>query len=242
MSIIEQIFAGIENNLKLIRRLLFHRIFISPKLKREIIDQFHLLYYESAMFGQTWRNTTFLGVKIAKCPLDLWVYQEIIFDVRPDVIIETGTLFGGSALYMACLCDLIDHGRVVTIDISEKENRPEHKRIEYVTGSSLSEETIERVKRNIRSDSCVIAVLDSDHSKDHVLNELIVYGDLVTKGSYLIVEDSNLNGHPVRVDHGPGPMEAIDDFMQMQQNYIIDRQREKFMLTFSPKGYLRRVR
>ena len=206
------------------------------------VNRFHRLYYDSGAFGQTWRKTTFLGTEISKCPLDLWIYQEIIFDLRPDVIIETGTYLGGSALYMASICDLISHGRVLTIDIKEKDGRPHHERITYITGSSTSNSTVQKVKHEIEGCSSTMVVLDSDHTKYHVLNELNIYGDIVTKGSYLIVEDSNLNGHPVEGDFGEGPMEAIEEFLQKNDKYVVDKTKEKLLLTFNPNGYLRRIK
>ena len=86
-----------------------------------------------------------------------------------------------------------------------------------------------------------MVILDSDHGKDHVLNELRTYSPFVTKGSYLIVEDTNINGHPVLHDFGPGPMEAVEDFLKENQNFTVDKSKEKFYLTFNPKGYLRKI-
>lgn len=152
------------------------------------------------MGQQTWWDTRFLGLSILKCPLDLWIYQEIIHELRPDVIVETGTAFGGSALYMASFCELIGSGRVITIDITAQDGNPKHERITYLTGSSV-----------------------------------------VTKGSYLIVEDTNVFGHPVRRSHGPGPMEAVESFLTESDQFAVDNKREKFYLTFNPKGYLKKI-
>lgn len=204
---------------------------------RSIADQFHRQYYESGI----WRNTFWLGVAARKCPLDLWIYQEILFETRPEVIIESGTESGGSALFLASVCDLIGEGRVVTIDIQDNLMRPKHPRITYVRGSSVAPETVELVKQSIEQKTRVMVILDSDHRKDHVLKELRIYADLVTPGSYLIVEDTNVNNHPVAEDFGSGPMEAVEEFLSTRDDFIIDREREKFFLTFNPKGYLRRV-
>jgi cephalosporin hydroxylase len=86
-----------------------------------------------------------------------------------------------------------------------------------------------------------MVILDSDHSKQHVLQELHAYAPLVTKGSYLIVEDTNVNGHPVFPEHGPGPMEALDEFLGQNSDFVVDRDREKFYLTMNPQGYLHKV-
>ena len=85
-----------------------------------------------------------------------------------------------------------------------------------------------------------MVVLDSNHSRDHVLRELEVYGPLVTPGCYLVVEDTNVNGHPVLPDHGPGPMEAVEEFLATTDDFEVDRGRENRLLSFNPSGYLRR--
>jgi cephalosporin hydroxylase/glycosyltransferase involved in cell wall biosynthesis len=205
-----------------------------------IVDAFHRLYYESA--GRTWKNTRWLGVRTEKVPLDLWIYQEILSEQRPDVIVETGTAMGGSALFMAGVCDLIGNGVVVTIDARADEGRPQHSRIRYVTGPSTDAEVVADVRALLPRSGKALVVLDSDHSCDHVLDELRTYQDFVPVGGYMIVEDSNVHGNPVLREHGPGPMEAIDAFLRETDRFEIDPDREKFFLTFSPKGYLRRLR
>ena len=206
---------------------------------RAIVDAFHRLYYNSA--ARTWNDTRWLGVRVTKCPLDLWIYHELIVELRPDLVIETGTMFGGSALYLASCMDLVGSGRVITIDIQEKPGRPVHDRIRYVTGSSVDPAIVAEVAREAGEASVVMVILDSDHSRQHVLGELRAYSPLVTSGSYLIVEDTNLNGHPVLRDHGPGPHEAIELFLAQQPPFVRDAGREKFYLTFNPGGFLRRL-
>ncbi|MCJ7823046.1 MAG: cephalosporin hydroxylase family protein [Armatimonadetes bacterium] len=203
-----------------------------------VLDSFHRLYYESNAFTRT----SWLGVTALKCPLDLWIYQEIIHALRPDLIVECGTASGGSALFLAGICDLVGNGRVITIDIEDKPGRPEHPRIAYLNGSSTSPDIVEQVGRAAAEDDRVLVLLDSDHSKDHVLAELRAYSGFVTAGSYLIVEDTNIGGHPVRPEAGPGPMEAVDEFLAENSAFAIDESKEKFFLTFNPRGYLRRTR
>lgn len=242
MHILSRLLSFISNKIKMTRQLLFYDRFISPKLEKEIVEQFHLLFYDSRMFGKTWVDTTFLGTKLEKCPFDLWVYQEILYEIKPEIIVECGTYLGGSALYLASMCDLLDHGEVITIDILERKNRPQHKRIEYILGSSTSPEVVAKVKARIQGRSPVLVILDSDHKKEHVLNELNIYGEIVTRGSYLIVEDSNINGHPVKPEFGPGPMEAVNEYMKNNSSYIVDKTKEKYFLTFNPQGYLRKLK
>ena len=203
-----------------------------------LIDQFHTLYYDRRV--QTWGETYWLGHHVLKCPLDLWVYQEILHELRPDLIIETGTYLGGSALFLASICDLLGRGEVVTIDSARQKSRPRHKRLTYLTGSSTSEAILRQVRRRARGKRCVLVMLDSGHSKEHVLAEMRAYAPLVTPGSYLIVEDTNLNGHPVEGDHGPGPAEAVAAFLADNEEFVRDESREKLLLTFNPGGYLQR--
>lgn len=203
---------------------------------------FSRYYYTNA--PQTWKNTFWLGVPIWKNPKDLWIYQEILWDVRPDLIIETGTNLGGSAYFFASLLDLIHRdapARVITVDIMRRKGQPEHPRIEYVKGSSVAPEVVAQLRAAAASAQVVMVVLDSDHHRDHVLAELRALHDLVTPGSYLCVEDTNINGHPVNPFFGPGPWEAVDQFLAEQPQFEPDRSREKFMETFNPRGYLRRA-
>ncbi len=205
----------------------------------EVIDAFHKLYYDAG--AETWANTFWFGVPIAKCPTDLWIYQEMIFDLRPGLIIETGTWRGGSAYFMAGICDLLDQGRIVTVDIDPEPERPAHPRVTYLQGSSTGPEMFEQVRRMAAGVDRVLVILDSDHSRDHVLAEMHLYSDLVTPGSYMIVEDTNVNGHPVFPDFGPGPMEAVDAFLAERSDFAIDPAREKLFMTFNPRGYLRKA-
>jgi cephalosporin hydroxylase len=205
----------------------------------EIVGRFHELYF--AEYSRTVADTFWLGLQTQKCPLDLWIYQEILSERRPGLIVETGTSFGGSAFFLASVCDLLDHGRVITIDVRDFEHgRPEHSRIEYRKGSSVAPEIVAAVRESVEEDERVMVILDSDHRKDHVLAELRAYASIVTPGDYLIVEDTNVNGNPVLPDFGPGPMEAVDEFLAGDEAFEVDESREKFFLSFNPRGYLRR--
>jgi cephalosporin hydroxylase len=201
-----------------------------------VTEAFHRLYYDSAV----WKDTYWLGTHAQKCPLDLWVYQELLYETKPDLILETGTAHGGSALYLASVCDLLGRGEIVTVDIYPIEGQPEHDRITYVTGSSTADEVVAEVARHVTGHERVLVILDSDHSRDHVLDELRIYNRWVSPGSYLIVEDTNVNGHPAMPEHGPGPMEALDEFLAETDEFEIDAAREKFFLTFNPRGFLRK--
>jgi len=209
-----------------------------PAPEEEVVARFHELYYGSR--DRTWRDTRWLGRPAAKCPLDLWVYQEILCETRPDLVIETGTAAGGSALFLASVLDLLGGGRVLSIDIEDRADRPEHDRIRYLLGSSTDEEIVDTV-RGLAGAARTMVVLDSDHAKGHVLAELRAYSPFVSRGCYVVVEDTNVNGHPVRREFGPGPMEAVDEFLAAGAPFEVDASREKFFMTFNPRGYLRRV-
>jgi cephalosporin hydroxylase len=219
---------------------------LRPLLPHEIAatDAFHRVYYDAWEKGTgDGRGTitlSWFGYRTLKSPLDLWTYQEILVETRPDLIVECGTRFGGSAYYIATLLDLIGRGRVLTIDIEAMKGRPVHPRISYLLGSSTDPAILAQV-RAAAAGKRVMVILDSDHAAAHVAAELAAYHDLVAVGCYLIVEDTNVNGHPVRPDFGPGPMEALNAFLSGRRDFVSDLDRERFLLTLNPRGFLRRV-
>ncbi len=222
------------------KRAAFRRLAQDPTAvdRQWLIDAFHRLYYDS--HDSTWTQTFWRGVAVLKCPLDLWVYQEILAETQPDLIVETGTFGGGSAYYLASICDLLGAGEIVTIDVDPQTGLPSHDRITYVTGSSTDDEVLAGVRQRVERAERAMVILDSDHSRDHVLRELELYSPFVTPGCYLVVEDTNINGHPVVPAFGPGPMEALTDFLGTTDDFEVDRSREKLLLSFNPFGYLRR--
>jgi cephalosporin hydroxylase len=210
----------------------------NTNVRNAIVDQFHRLYYND---HGTWLDTYWLGVPAWKCPLDLWVYQEILQELRPQLIIECGTAHGGSAYFLASICDLLGGGEIVTIDVETKPDRPVHPRITYILGSSVDPDVIAQVRGRLPATGNVLVILDSDHRAPHVERELSVYAGMVTVGSYVIVEDTNINNHPVVQGFGPGPMEAVTAFLKDNHLFVVDAAREKYHLTFNPRGFLRRV-
>ena len=211
--------------------------------ERQIVDAFHRLYYDGPEGeGRVHHRTSWMGVACLKCPMDLMAYQEILFETRPGLVLETGTHEGGSALFLAHMLDLLGAGEIVTIDVLDRPGRPAHPRIRYLTGSSGDEELVGGIFRGRPSGERRLVILDSDHSRAHVLRELELFAPQVQPGGYVIVEDSNVNGNPVLPDYGPGPREAIEEFLAGHPEFEVDLSREKFLMTFNPGGYLRRVR
>jgi cephalosporin hydroxylase len=212
--------------------------------KKEVVDLFHQAFYDSP---NTWRVNKWLGILTEQNPNDVWITQEIIVETRPDFIIETGTLCGGSAALWSTILEQVNpEGRVITIDILDQAQQARRlpivkKHVDFLHGSSTAPGIVDYVKNRVKGNR-VLVILDSDHSKQHVLNELAAYAPLVTVGSYLIVQDTDVNGHPVDRTFGPGPMEALAEFLAANRNFVPDRGRERLMFTMHPRGYLKRTR
>jgi cephalosporin hydroxylase len=173
--------------------------------------------------------------------------QEIISELRPDYIIETGTMNGGTTLfYASVLSNVNPNGKVITIDVAPKVEDASKlplwkQRVEMIIGSSIDPKVTDHVAEEVANKK-VLVTLDSLHTQDHVLKEMQIYSKLVTPGSYLVVQDTNLNGHPVAPRWGPGPWEAVQEFLKTNDNFVADHEREKFLLTFYPGGWLKRVK
>jgi cephalosporin hydroxylase len=195
------------------------------------------------------------GRSIDKCPEDLWRYQEIIYQVKPNIIVELGTANGASALFFKDMMHSADNdGYVISVDIDDgtlvnnlmrtnSGKRPKDSHIEYIIGSSVDPEIAKSIVSNVltKRRKKVMVVLDSNHIADHVFLELELYSPLVTKGSYLIVEDSNINGHPVYPEYGPGPYEALLRWLPKHPEFKSDKEIEKrFLFTQNPNGWLKR--
>jgi cephalosporin hydroxylase len=212
--------------------------------RQQLIDDYHRLWYDESVRGLTWGNMTYFGYKLWKMPSDLFLYQHLIHLIRPALLIETGTAFGGSALYYAHLMDQIGIGRVLSIDLNEpSKTYPRHPRIEYFGGKSSTDDHIVRdvAKRVKWYGGPIIVSLDSSHAMEHVFGELNRYAPFVTPSSYLVVEDTNVNGHPVFPSHGPGPQEALDKWLPRHPDFVPDERLRATML-FSMHTWLRRER
>lgn len=213
--------------------------------KKLWVREFHRLWYYSNVWAN---NIRWLGVEVQQNPMDMWVLQEIIFETKPDYLIETGTRMGGSALFFATIFDLIGHGHVITIDIKNS-CLVNHPRITALVANSISEDTVSRV-RQIVGHSRSMVFLDSLHNSEHVLKELEFYKRFVSPSCYLVVADTNIDGHPVLsrysevvdgTEYFGGPLASVMKFVRMNPTFRIDRGREKNMHTLFPSGFLLRT-
>ena len=187
-------------------------------------------------------RTTYFGIPTLKNPLDFWVYQELISSVRPDVIIEIGNFRGGSLLALAHLCDARKQGRIIGVDLDQKEIATavrRHTRISLIEGDAV--EKVSDVRCTINENDRVMVIEDSSHTYENTLAVMRAYAGLVSPGSYLIVEDGNCH-HGLDLGPSPGPYEAVTEFTRDNPQFVIDRDCESFFLTWNPRGYLRRVR
>jgi cephalosporin hydroxylase len=194
---------------------------------------------EEEFYGCSFSN--WLGYKMQKNPLDLLSYHNLIYDLRPDILIECGTWHGGSAYYFATLMDALNHGAVLTIDPWKWDLRPKHPRIYYIGESSVDEKTVALVGQHAVQVPRVMVILDSLHVREHVLKELDFYSPFVTPGSYLVVEDTNIHGHPLRLDLPEGPWEAVHEWLPEHPEFVIDKAMEP-PISNCPDGWLRRIK
>lgn len=217
------------------------RILADQATHQDVDAAFHRRWYDSFY---THTMTYFEGVPLIKNPLDLWIYQEIIWLLRPTLIIETGTALGGSALFFARQMDRLGCGKVVSIDLDHPappRTLPMHPRITWARGSSLDPSILSNVRAAAATHPRVMVSLDSDHSKAHVLAELEAYAPLVTQGQFLVVEDGNIDA-PLGIGWkgGPGPGAALQDWLPQHPEFTRDLVAERYVLTCHPGGWLRR--
>jgi cephalosporin hydroxylase len=186
-------------------------------------------------------RTSYWGVKTLKNPLDHWVYCELIHETQPDVIIEIGNASGGSTLSLAHICDLLGKGKVIGIDISHAgvpEQVKGHSRITLIEGDACR--CFAAAAKLISTDDRVLVIEDSSHTYENTLSVLRTYSALLKPGDYFIVEDSICH-HGLSIGPTPGPYEAIETFVNEHREFEVDRSRESFLITWNPKGYLRRI-
>ncbi len=200
-------------------------------------DRFIDAYWRS----HAWRNTAWLGRPVQNAATDLITYQEILTELRPDWIIETGTRDGGRASFLASICDLLGHGQVVSVDRPTDVERPTHPRITYVAGAAQLPETVARVRDIVGPEPNGLVILGTRGRRNRTRDEFDAYAPMVAVGSYAIVEHTMLNGWPVDGSFGRGPFEAVRGILATRGDFVVDTEREKHALTFNPFGFLRRI-
>lgn len=205
------------------------------------LEEYHRWYYDT----DVWQGVRFMGVPCYKSVSDMWNYQEILAQLKPELIVEFGTRFGGSALFFSVIGRAINSAlRILSVDISHEDVDPKvfaDPAIQLMTASSVDSSVAVAIAslRKIYSGP-VFFILDSDHRKTHVLGEMELLRPLMQPGDYLVVEDGNINGNPVLPGWGEGPFEAIQEYMvRYPDDYQVDSKREtKFGFTFAPGGFL----
>ena len=218
----------------------------------EGFDMLSNLWIKVAAEKKLMYENSWLGRPIIQFPSDIVVIQELIWKIKPDVIIETGVAHGGSLVLSASILELIGKGEVIGIDIDIREHNrialdqhPLRKRIKLIEGSSISQDVIDQVKSMISEDATVMVMLDSNHSENHVLRELELYSPLVSKESYIIAHDASQawvwdiprGKKEWKEDH---PLKAIETFTENNHDYVIDHEQTRWGITSSPYGYIQR--
>src|SRR5674476_340095 len=195
-------------------------------------------------------NFTWMGRPIIQYPQDMIAMQELIWEIKPDLIVETGIAHGGSIIYYASLLELIGKGNVLGIDIDirehnrvEIEKHPMAKRITMIQGSAIDTDIIEQVKPYAKDQKVVMVCLDSNHTHDHVLKELELYSPFVTKGSYLVAFDTIVENLPPEMYEnrpwgvGDNPKTAVQEFLKNNNDFIIDEHIDsKLLVSVAPGG------
>jgi cephalosporin hydroxylase len=242
------------NQIEIFRQECLERIKANEK-NDPLISAANAFVKESALPKYSY-NFTWLGRPIIQFPQDIIAMQEIIWQVKPDLIIETGIAHGGSLIFYASILELIGgNGEVLGIDIDirehnqvEIEKHPMYKRIDMIEGSSIDEKIAEQVYDFAKGRKRVMVFLDSMHTHDHVLKELKLYSPLVTKGSYLVVFDTVIEDMPEDFfpdrpwGKGNNPKTAVWEFLKTTDRFEIDKEIEnKLLITVAPDGFLKRV-
>ena len=225
------------------------------KKKSNLIDAAQSFFIES-MINKYSYNFAWMGRPIIQYPQDMIAMQEILWKVKPDLVIETGIAHGGSLIYYASILELIGKGNILGIDIDIREHNriaiethPMFKRISMIEGSSVSESVLEKVRMVAGKNRTILVSLDSNHTHDHVLKELETYSPFVTKGSYLVVFDTVVEDIPDHLSSnrpwgkGNNPKTAVWKFLESTGRFVIDHDIEnKLLITAAPDGYLKCIK
>jgi cephalosporin hydroxylase len=185
-----------------------------------------------------------MGVRTLKNPLDCWIYQEILWETKPEVLIEIGSLHGGSTMFFCHLFDIIGSGRVLSVDVDRSGYYARHPRLTDITGDCADPAVVAEAAGFCEGKRAMV-VHDADHSKDAVLAALRLYSGLVAVGNYFIVEDGHQDVFDPSVRLGwprPGPLAATREFLTSNDRSVVDCERERYLITYNPGGFLKRVK
>ena len=201
------------------------------------------MFFDINTISEGHHKVTYRGIKTIKCPFDYVIYQMLLFDIKPDLIIEIGTNHGGAALYMANMLDIIGEGEIHTIDIKEYEINDlvkDHPRIKRFLGG------YENYDLNLtKGFNKVMVIDDGSHTYGDVMSSLEIFKDIVSVGSYFIVEDGALDKIGLGPQYNGGPNKAIFEFLNDNPNYAIDKTLCNFFginATFNTNGYLKKIK
>jgi cephalosporin hydroxylase len=210
---------------------------------REWLEYHQTTVHQGSLHGLPSIQQRWMGRIIWKNPLDCWVYQEIVYDTRPEVVVEIGVAHGGGTLYLAHLLELVGSpdATVVGIDIDLRQAADlRHPRVRLISGDCVDPRTFEQAASLSRGRKTMV-IADCNHERSHVLEELRTYSPLVSAGCYYIVEDGicDVMGWPPV----PGPSAACEEFLRENSQFVNDAElREKYLITYNFNGYLKRVR
>lgn len=227
---------------------------VQPGYSKEETEQIALQWTQAMWNADLWRQVTWLGVPVMQWPTDLLVMQELIAHLRPKVIIETGLYLGGTAVYYASLLELLRiNGKVISIDIQinpvarqHVENSSFASRIHLLEGDSKSEAVHRELEQLLGGEKNVLVCLDSDHSYQHTLGELRAFERYIPVGGYLVLFDTICEALATTPKGSPdwvrdSPMAALRQFLSENPNFSSDETWGKLLVTFLPKGFLRRT-
>ena len=207
----------------------WERPFLNDSEKKKL----HTTLYQHIHKGR--RYPKWKGIDVLKDPSDMILYQQVIHEKKPDFIIEIGTKRGGSTTFLADMCELNDHGHVISVDI-KPQAQPEHPRVSYITGNSIDDEVMEKIKYYFYPGAEVMVILDGNHSRKHVKWELKKYRHLVTQGQYMVVEDCySSKGEEA------GPKQARDWFLKGFKGWTVDPLHEQFIIGLTRDSWLRKL-
>lgn len=199
-------------------------------------------FIEAVWQSMAWRDTSWLGRSLTSAPTDLVAYQQMINSARPDWVIETGTGDGGRSLFLASICDLVGHGRVVSIGEHGDTELPAHPRLTYLDGLPDAEATIAQVRALVGPDPHALVVLGGCLPRARTVSEFEAYAPFVPVGSWVVITDTIVNGNPVWTGFGPGPLEGVKELLVSHGEFFQDPEPERYALTFNPGGFLKRTR